>query len=61
MSDNNDWFEGPGWQDDWEPIDPGGAAVVATWAAVREDMGIGASAPVFCALPGGVEAIKAGF
>ncbi|WP_277243979.1 hypothetical protein [Mycolicibacterium obuense] len=26
MSDNNDWFEGPGWQDDWEPIDPGGAA-----------------------------------
>ncbi len=42
-------------------IDPGGAAGVATWAAVREALGIGASGPLFCALPGGTEAIKAGY
>jgi integrase len=42
-------------------IDPGGAAVVATWAAVREALGVRAFAPLFCALPGGVEAIKSGY
>ncbi|MFM9957650.1 MAG: tyrosine-type recombinase/integrase [Phycisphaerales bacterium] len=42
-------------------IDPGGAAVVATWAAVREALRVGASAPLFCALPGGTEAIKSGY
>lgn len=26
MSDNDDWFEGPGWHDDNEVVDPGGAA-----------------------------------
>jgi hypothetical protein len=25
-SDPNDWFEGDSWQDDWHPVDPGGAA-----------------------------------
>jgi site-specific recombinase XerD len=42
-------------------IDPGGAAVVAAWAAVRESLGVTASAPLFCALPGGTAAITAGY
>lgn len=42
-------------------IDPGGAAVVATWAAVREALGVGPGAPLFCALPHCEAAITAGY
>ena len=41
-------------------IDPGGTAVVAAWATVREGLGIGPGSPLFCVLPSGDGAVRAG-